>query len=66
MRAGSHIEGDVFTKCLVVDEGVFYQGKCFMKDFVSKEGKGLGDIEIAGDGQDHEEIQADSRVSVSG
>jgi cytoskeletal protein CcmA (bactofilin family) len=66
MRAGSHIEGDVFTKCLVVDEGVFYQGKCFMKDFGSTEGKGLDDIEIVDQGKDQKKIETDSRVGISG
>jgi len=32
LRSGSHVEGDVYTKSLVVDEGVFYQGKCTMVD----------------------------------
>ena len=66
MRAGSHIEGDVFTKCLVVDEGVFYQGKCFMKDFISKSGKTIDDIEIGDQEEEPKEIKADDRVGISG
>jgi cytoskeletal protein CcmA (bactofilin family) len=66
MRAGSHIEGDVHTKCLVVDEGVFYQGKCFMKEVITRQGKPQGDIEINSGESESEEIQADSRVGISG
>ena len=30
LQAGSHLEGDVITKRLVIDEGVFFEGNCSM------------------------------------
>ncbi len=30
LQSGSHIEGDIRTKRLVVDEGVFFEGNCSM------------------------------------
>jgi len=45
LQAGAHIEGDIRTKSLIVDEGVFFDGQCRMKD----EGKvGLKVIETNG------------------
>jgi len=32
LQAGAHIEGDIRTKSLIVDEGVFFHGECRMKD----------------------------------
>ncbi len=32
LQAGAHIEGDLQTKSLIVDEGVFFHGECKMKD----------------------------------
>jgi cytoskeletal protein CcmA (bactofilin family) len=31
LQAGAHIEGDIRTKSLIVDEGVFFHGECNMK-----------------------------------
>ena len=39
LQAGAHIEGDLRTKSLIVDEGVFFHGKCKMKDEGSSEVK---------------------------
>jgi cytoskeletal protein CcmA (bactofilin family) len=30
LQSGSHVEGDIKTKRLVIDEGVFYEGNCSM------------------------------------
>ena len=30
LQSGSHLEGDITTKRLVIDEGVFFEGKCSM------------------------------------
>ncbi len=30
LQSGSHVEGDITTKRLVIDEGVFYEGNCSM------------------------------------
>jgi len=30
LKAGSHLEGDIVTKRLVIDEGVFFEGNCRM------------------------------------
>jgi len=30
LESGSHMEGDVTTSCLVIAEGVFFQGNCRM------------------------------------
>jgi cytoskeletal protein CcmA (bactofilin family) len=32
LQAGAHIEGDIRTKSLIVDEGVFFHGECRMKE----------------------------------
>jgi cytoskeletal protein CcmA (bactofilin family) len=32
LQAGAHIEGDIRTKSLIVDEGVFFHGECKMKE----------------------------------
>jgi len=32
LQAGAHIEGDIQTKSLIVDEGVFFHGECKMKE----------------------------------
>ena len=32
LQAGAHVEGDIRTKSLIVDEGVFFDGQCKMKD----------------------------------
>jgi len=32
LQAGAHIEGDIQTKSLIVDEGVFFHGACKMKE----------------------------------
>ena len=30
LQSGSHVEGDIKTKRLVIDEGVFFEGNCMM------------------------------------
>ena len=30
LQSGSHVEGDIVTKRLVIDEGVFFEGNCKM------------------------------------
>ena len=30
LQSGSHLEGDIKTKRLVIDEGVFFEGNCSM------------------------------------
>ena len=30
LQSGSHLEGDIVTKRLVIDEGVFFEGNCSM------------------------------------
>lgn len=30
LQSGSHVEGDIKTKRLVIDEGVFFEGNCSM------------------------------------
>jgi cytoskeletal protein CcmA (bactofilin family) len=30
LKAGSHLEGDIVTRRLVIDEGVFFEGNCRM------------------------------------
>ena len=30
LQSGSHVEGDITTKRLVIDEGVFFEGRCSM------------------------------------
>ena len=37
LEAGSHLEGDVHTSCLVMAEGVFFQGNCRMDGEPSKD-----------------------------
>jgi cytoskeletal protein CcmA (bactofilin family) len=32
LQSGSHVEGDIKTKRLVIDEGVFFEGNCRMGD----------------------------------
>jgi len=32
LQSGSHVEGDIKTKRLVIDEGVFFEGNCSMGD----------------------------------
>ena len=32
LQSGSHVEGDIKTKRLVIDEGVFFEGSCSMGD----------------------------------
>jgi cytoskeletal protein CcmA (bactofilin family) len=49
LQAGSHVEGDIKTRRLVIDEGVFFEGSCKM----SPEGK--HSVSIAGNmGQQQE------------
>ncbi len=38
LEAGSHLEGDVTTSCLVIAEGVFFQGNCRMDGESSRSG----------------------------
>ena len=38
LQSGSHVEGDIKTKRLVIDEGVFFEGNCSMGS-----GKPIGD-----------------------
>jgi cytoskeletal protein CcmA (bactofilin family) len=38
LQSGSHVEGDLKTKRLVIDEGVFFEGNCSMGA-----GKPIGD-----------------------
>jgi cytoskeletal protein CcmA (bactofilin family) len=35
LQSGSHVEGDIKTKRLVIDEGVFFEGNCSMGAGVS-------------------------------
>jgi cytoskeletal protein CcmA (bactofilin family) len=39
LQSGSHLEGDIKTKRLVIDEGVFFEGNCSMG---SKKGQEAG------------------------
>jgi cytoskeletal protein CcmA (bactofilin family) len=32
LQSGSHVEGDIRTRRLVIDEGVFFEGNCSMGD----------------------------------
>jgi cytoskeletal protein CcmA (bactofilin family) len=32
LQAGSHLEGDVFTNSLVIEEGVYFNGRCVMSN----------------------------------
>jgi cytoskeletal protein CcmA (bactofilin family) len=32
LQSGSHLEGDVYTNSLVIEEGVFFNGRCVMND----------------------------------
>jgi len=34
LQSGSHVEGDIKTKRLVINEGVFFEGKCSMGEGV--------------------------------
>ena len=34
LQSGSHLEGDIVTKRLVIDEGVFFEGNCKMGEKV--------------------------------
>jgi cytoskeletal protein CcmA (bactofilin family) len=36
LQSGSHVEGDIKTKRLVIDEGVFFEGNCSMGSGVRK------------------------------
>jgi len=36
LKAGSHLEGDIVTKRLVIDEGVFFEGNCRMGEKQSR------------------------------
>jgi cytoskeletal protein CcmA (bactofilin family) len=36
LQSGSHVEGDIKTKRLVIDEGVFFEGNCSMGAGTSK------------------------------
>lgn len=38
LQSGSHVEGDIKTKRLVIDEGVFFEGNCSMGSNRQKEG----------------------------
>ncbi|MBK9472018.1 MAG: polymer-forming cytoskeletal protein [bacterium] len=42
LQSGSHVEGDIKTKRLVIDEGVFFEGNCSM-------GAGQKKAPLAGD-----------------
>ncbi|OGF97929.1 MAG: hypothetical protein A2Z06_02900 [Candidatus Glassbacteria bacterium RBG_16_58_8] len=51
LQAGAHIEGDIRTKSLIVDEGVFFHGNCRMKEEGAKafkvlEGEGLEKLRV--------------------
>jgi len=37
LQSGSHVEGDIKTKRLVIDEGVFFEGNCSMGSNRQKE-----------------------------
>jgi cytoskeletal protein CcmA (bactofilin family) len=39
LQSGSHIEGDITTNRLVIDEGVFFEGSCKMGENTSPRGK---------------------------
>jgi cytoskeletal protein CcmA (bactofilin family) len=41
LQSGSHVEGDIKTKRLVIDEGVFFEGNCSMGS-----GKPRGQAEV--------------------
>ena len=40
LQAGAHIEGDIKTKSLIIDEGVFFHGGCKMKE------EGASDLKV--------------------
>ena len=46
LQAGSHLEGDIRTRRLVIDEGVYFEGNCSMGD----KNKAAGARESAGRG----------------
>lgn len=50
LQAGSHVEGDIKTRRLVIDEGVFFEGACKM----SPEGKHETEAPRVGLGQQQE------------
>jgi len=50
LQAGSHVEGDIKTRRLVIDEGVFFEGSCKM----SPEGKHEIEAPRMGMGQQQE------------
>lgn len=47
LEAGSHMEGDVATSCLVISEGVFFQGSCRMNGEAPRGAGGTGAPERA-------------------
>jgi cytoskeletal protein CcmA (bactofilin family) len=42
LQTGSHIEGDIHTHRLVIDEGVFFEGSCKMGSSNEVDSKPVG------------------------
>jgi cytoskeletal protein CcmA (bactofilin family) len=59
LQSGSHIEGDIQTHRLVIDEGVFFEGSCKMG------GRGSDEVETSARGQSSSAGQS-SQGGVSG
>jgi cytoskeletal protein CcmA (bactofilin family) len=41
LQSGSHLEGDVFTNSLVIEEGVYFNGRCVMSNQADVSGGSL-------------------------
>jgi cytoskeletal protein CcmA (bactofilin family) len=50
LQSGSHVEGDIKTKRLVIDEGVFFEGNCSMGAGQSKSTPPMGSSAPASSG----------------
>ncbi|MBM4116836.1 polymer-forming cytoskeletal protein [bacterium] len=58
LQSGSHLEGDIITKRLVIDEGVFFEGNCKMgeKAAAAQAPKAAGPLAPMGDKRGEQEL----------
>ena len=50
LQSGSHVEGDIRTKRLVIDEGVFFEGSCSMGENIKRQAAAGGAVSAAAPG----------------
>ncbi|MCP4550079.1 MAG: polymer-forming cytoskeletal protein [bacterium] len=64
LQSGSHLEGDIVTKRLVIDEGVFFEGNCKMgekRDHITSGSTKSGQAAKSDQGQKQNEHMASSK-----